>query len=336
MNPPIENPTFLLAPNWKFRPGSSICLGNIITNPFKPHIVLSQPDPNSPLLETERAQERDWKLEVGREQNMNVKIWLGFLEGTGLKVAAKHNNQIGTKYEVQTLETVSFKNGVTADLISERVKDSKVATLMNTNYFLSKPVYMVVGLKIATGFRLISHGVTENRGDANVRGPTDGPGSVGAEAGIMGQLTKKYETCSDEIVLAYQLLQISPKGWGNNKTTQLAEYQSSAIVFGGAGGDEGDPPPIQWKAAHFSTIHLEDVDYKPPAINVERVKNEKDDYTIISYSEERKRTPAPQETTQGEGQASDFQGTGHSAQPPLEKQTPVTRALIEAWNIRFN
>jgi hypothetical protein len=52
MGLPVANPTYLLAPNWTFRPGGSIALGNIIANPLKPHIVLTKPDPDAPQPKT--------------------------------------------------------------------------------------------------------------------------------------------------------------------------------------------------------------------------------------------------------------------------------------------
>ncbi|KAI0440644.1 hypothetical protein F4803DRAFT_526827 [Xylaria telfairii] len=304
---PIWNPTYLLAPNFTFRPGGPISLGNIITNPFKPHIVLSRPVQNGRLPETETAQERDWELTVGSARNLNANLWFTFLEGVGIKVAAKHDNQQYTTYTTQTLETVYFKNGVTADLMNERMKDPSVAELMKPNRFLSKPVYMITGIKIAKGFQLSSDGVIGNQCHSGVAGPASGPiGAAGVEAGITGEKSTRYKFKSDnEVVFAYQLLKISPKGWRRGRPPKLAEYKSSATMLG-AGGDDRDVTP-EFEASYFSTMDQDDIKSRPVEVTVNSTKDKDGNpINIISWSNEQ-RTQIPK----AQGTENDIDSAGN-------------------------
>ncbi|KAJ8131749.1 hypothetical protein O1611_g1878 [Lasiodiplodia mahajangana] len=271
MSSPIQNPTYVLVPNCGFRPGGPISLGNIITNPFKPNIVLSKPDPTRPSPETVTPQQGD----------RSVNLWLSFLKTVEIEAETKNEEKLRTNHAIPTFETVYFKDGDINDLIVEGMKDQKVATLMKPGYFLSRPVYMVVGLKIATGMHLASHEVVENQGHSGMTRAANKPiKAVGAEAFSIGQDAEMHISSSDQIVFAYQLLKIAPKCWEANEALQLVEYQSLPPALG-SGGDDGDNP-VQWKARSFATIDIDDVHYKLPSINVKNARDEGGEYTIIS------------------------------------------------------
>jgi len=54
----VRYPTYLLAPNWAFRPGGRIAIGNIIVDPLLPHHAILKPDTANPLP-TETATEEE-------------------------------------------------------------------------------------------------------------------------------------------------------------------------------------------------------------------------------------------------------------------------------------
>ncbi|RYP49320.1 hypothetical protein DL768_004945 [Monosporascus sp. mg162] len=242
--------------------GGAIALGNIITDPFKPHIVLSRPDPGW-LPAKESVPEKDWRLTLAKESNLTLRIWARFRHGLGIKVGGERDKKMSAEYTMEELETVYFRDGITSNDIKERVKDPLVATLMNPDSFLSKPVYMITGMKIAKGFRLISEGVSRKGAQAGVTGPAGGGAALtaGGEASFTVGNSDAYGFSSDDIVFAYQLLKIAPKGW-RKKGMQVTEYQSSATFLDDY-ADEVDQGGVEVEASFFTVAELDDLDTQP-------------------------------------------------------------------------
>ncbi|EFW99985.1 hypothetical protein CMQ_303 [Grosmannia clavigera kw1407] len=245
MPPPVRNPTYMLAPNWTFLPGGPIGLGNIIADPFYPHIVLTRPaiDPES-SPSVQRALERDCQLQSGSKLGVSVGLWARFLDSVGLNLRTKHENQRSTTYKMSSLETLYYTDMPTLAEVQERIEDPVVHELMRLNNPFSKPVYMVTGLKIAKGFSLSDSGSSTNGGSVGSDIPiAGGPATVGAEAAVEVEKEHSYKSeAGSDIVFAYQLMTIAPKGW-KKKTFRLAEHHSSAVFLGD--DDDEEEPAIE-------------------------------------------------------------------------------------------
>jgi len=227
----VQNPTYLLAPNWNFRPGGPIALGNIVVDPFKPHRVLSKPKSENPPP-TETATDKNWRLHLGTDRNANGSMWAKFLENISFNIGTNHEKSSITDYTMESLDTVYFRNDPSIDEINERVKDQNLRKLMRLDSLLSKPVYMVSGIKIARGFELSTEVSTRHSGNAEASGTVAPEVSVGAKVDVsMGNIRRDGFQSGNDIVFAYQLLKIVPKGW-REKILELKEYQSKAAFLG--------------------------------------------------------------------------------------------------------
>ncbi|KAJ3938314.1 uncharacterized protein N0V96_011559 [Colletotrichum fioriniae] len=210
----VQNPTYLLAPQWTFRPGGPIAIGNIIVDPFKPHIVCSEADPSSSssssAYATDTARERNWRMSQETARRFDVSMWSVFLEKIQLKVGASRSNVRqrriyhgrvgGRRTSSVTPRTRRFTSGV-------------------------KPVYMITELKIAKGFAVKQSSSSDKAAHAQVGAEVSPEVSVGA--GVSGSKSQReqheFEAMQD-IIFGYQLLKIEPKGWGKRKQLHYGEF----------------------------------------------------------------------------------------------------------------
>ncbi|KXX82244.1 hypothetical protein MMYC01_200420 [Madurella mycetomatis] len=284
MGLPIVNPTYFLAPNWTFRPDGPIALGNIIANPLKPHIVLTTPDPTRPLPATTTVSESDWKLVDESGRALSLSLWANFLESIQLKFGALHGKKLRTEYSIDKLETTYFRDGVTSELVMERVKDPVIKELMKPESILSKPVFMITGIKIARGFRLSSENDSKHGGRLGAGVPAAVPVSVGGEGTFDVDKAQNYSFNSDAVVFAYQLLKIAPKGWAGRRGVHGTEYQSAGAFLGDEGGDDGDVE-LEVEFSYFQTADLNDLGLNPDeAVNEKKGSgvDGEEEYSAIS------------------------------------------------------
>lgn len=242
MQPPfVSNPTYILAPNWTFVPGGPIDLGNIVADPFRPHMVLTRPDPEaSPSIQ--RHVDENWQLHLASGSDVTVGLWVKFVDLVGVKLGLAHRRRLSTAYNMTALETVYYTDMPTMAQVKERVRDPDVKELMRPDNPFSKPVFMITGIKIARGFSLSAGGSSADGGTLGAEGPAGSPATVGGNVGVAFSKGHNFGFDSKgDIVFAYQLMVIKPKGW-KNKTFKLAEYHSSA-AFLGDDEDEEDPEP---------------------------------------------------------------------------------------------
>jgi hypothetical protein len=251
---PIQNPTYMLAPNWTFRPGGPIALGNIVVDPFKPHRVLTKPDPSKPLPSTETTTDENWKLHFGKNRNLNLSLWAEFLQNIGVNVGTDHDKDKNTDYTMKFLETVYFSNEPSIEEIQERVEDPKVRKLMRLDSILSKPVYMITGLKIAKGFTLSVEQSSRHSGNVGGSAPVAAQVSIGAGVGGSVETSRSdgFQSVND-IIFAYQLLKIVPKGF-KEKSLEIKEHQSKATFLVDDHTVEEVEIEVEWSPAAASDL----------------------------------------------------------------------------------
>ncbi|KAI1175956.1 hypothetical protein F4777DRAFT_548580 [Nemania sp. FL0916] len=282
---PVQIPTYMLAPNWSFRPGGAIALGNIIVDPFRPHIVLNRADQEW-LPRTATTIERDWRLALGKEKQITVGLWANFIQSVGFSVGGERSKNTSVEYKIDNLETIQFAAPITTHDIGGRVRDPIVFEMMRPDSFLSKPVYMVTGMKIARNFELTSKTGSRKGGNIGMAGAADGVGGVtiGGKAAVTVGSSDAYGFKAEDVVFAYQLHKIAPKGWRKHKTIRISEFTSPA-TFLSDGDDEADEAP-EIEHCPFTVADLDDLDERPATLRSETFGDgESEDECVVLYLE---------------------------------------------------
>ncbi|KAK7947104.1 uncharacterized protein PG986_011425 [Apiospora aurea] len=106
--------TYLLAPNFTYKPSGPIQLGSIITNPLRPAKVLSTLDHASAEPAAETVIEHDHELSQGRGRSVRAGLWAQFLQ----TVSAEYQiDRLGTRYlRVRREKRRAVGGGVSADV----------------------------------------------------------------------------------------------------------------------------------------------------------------------------------------------------------------------------
>ncbi|KAM0432872.1 hypothetical protein ACHAPT_004574 [Fusarium lateritium] len=227
----VQSPTYFLSPNWNFPPGGRIAIGNIIRNPLKPHLFLTtaagQPQPTTSSLE------RHWRLSLETATTKGLTLWGTFLEKIRLGTAAHQERIKNGRFTMDSLETIYLSEDPSPEDIKARCNDPLVQEYMCLDSLLCSPVYMVTGIKVAKGFKL------EGEKSSSVSLEVEGGGEVSQEASVaLKANTAKRERIADEfesdgdIVFAYQLMKITPKGWRKERRLKTSEYQHRQAFLG--------------------------------------------------------------------------------------------------------
>ncbi|EXF80233.1 hypothetical protein CFIO01_11513 [Colletotrichum fioriniae PJ7] len=226
----VQNPTYLLAPQWTFRPGGPIAIGNIIVDPFKPHIVCSEADPSSSssssAYATDSARERNWRMSQETARRFDVSVWSVFLEKIQLKLGASRSNVRQRRiYHGRVGGRRTSSVTPSHEEIHERCESLAVKPFMNRKRIKAKPVYMITGFKIAKGFAVKQSSSSDKAAHAQVGAEVSPEVSVGAEvSGSKSQREQHGFEAMQDIIFGYQLLKIEPKGWGKRKQLQYGEF----------------------------------------------------------------------------------------------------------------
>ncbi|KAK4083736.1 uncharacterized protein Triagg1_1398 [Trichoderma aggressivum f. europaeum] len=242
--PSVRDPTYLLAPNWTYRPNGPIALGNIIVDPFRPQYAVSRP--TKPLPKTETATENNWVFETEKIRSVNVSIWTRLFNQLSIKLGPNRQKTDTIKIVMESLETTYFRDEPSMQDIHEIAKEPIVQSVLKADSLFRSPVYMVTGLKIAKGFQLVHHGSSGRGLSAEILESVAPDMSVGGNANIeITTATSKAFEAADDVVFAYQLLIIKPKGWGSNTTFKLDDYRHKAAMLVDSNNDEEGEEEIE-------------------------------------------------------------------------------------------
>ncbi|KKO98446.1 hypothetical protein THAR02_09457 [Trichoderma harzianum] len=242
--PHVRDPTYLLAPNWTYRPNGPIALGNIIVDPFRPQYAISKP--TKPLPEIETATENNWIFETEKIRSVNVSIWTRLFNHLSIKLGPNHQRADTVKIVMKSLETTYFRDEPSIQDIQAIAKEPMIHNFLNTDGLFRSPVYMVTGLKIAKGFQLTHHGSFGRGLSAEMSESVAPDMSIGGHANIeITKATSNGFEAADDIIFAYQLLIIKPKGWGPNLTFKLDDYRHKAAMLVDNNIDEEEEGEIE-------------------------------------------------------------------------------------------
>ncbi|KAI9928488.1 hypothetical protein ASPWEDRAFT_437545 [Aspergillus wentii DTO 134E9] len=242
-----HNPTYFLAPNFFFKPGTGpIALGNIIADPLRPHRALTTIDATTlektyPRIET--ITNYEYSSTRSKSHDMSMSIWAQFLDTVTAKVSGERGNSMQTTYNMDALETRYFVDDPTLEEVEARLAVPRVRAVMKASSIpgFRQPVYMITGLMIAKGFSASQEKGKHRSGEVDVGGSAPTPtGQAGVGANVTRSSSAEESDgwkAGEDIVFAYQLLKIEVKGW-KGKRIEYDELSHEAAYLGKDDDDE--------------------------------------------------------------------------------------------------
>lgn len=277
---------YLLAPNFDFLPDGPIAIGNIIANPFRPKSVLTSLDPNKPKPAIETTIDHDYAISRDGGRAVGIGIWAQFLQTVGVNLGGQSDKGVLTDYKMDAIKTSYLIFHPSDEEVSERVKAPRVQSAIKSGLFASQPVYLISGVKVATGFSA-SKEVAANRG-GNVGGsvPVSAEVSLGADVKVSNRNTEREAFCAEgDRVFAYQLMKISVKGW-KEKTVTVDDYYPKAAYLSDDSEDEDGEQLGQMEAAPVNLADLQDGDNEQLSLKVAEIQDGEGKCVCISFDEQ--------------------------------------------------
>lgn len=237
----MAQPTYLLAPNFTFKPSGPIRLGNIIADPLRPHRILTSVDGEAlddphRYPHVERVTEFSRMVARGKGSDVSMAVWARFLQVAGGGMSGERATRVSAEYTMESLVTEYFVQDPEPVEIAARVAQPRVRDIMSgTRFSRAQPVYMINGVKIAKG--LAARREVAQRVSVSVDGEATltpaGEASLGVRAGGGVDADERDEwTAGEDIVFAYQLLKIAFKGWGAKKRLDVDEFVPKSAILG--------------------------------------------------------------------------------------------------------
>ncbi|EFQ25224.1 hypothetical protein CGRA01v4_06430 [Colletotrichum graminicola] len=212
----VAKPTFFLSDLSTTRNGH-IVLGNIFNGPFqvedKVAGPLSKVKPGDiPASATQSVTETGLYLRETHASSWGANLLAKFLSVLHLSVGTDHGRDLEVVYEVDHLETVTL-SGV-GSYIRQRIARPSEAALQKELMGFGPSVYMITGIKYATGLKVWTVAGNSTEGGAGLGGALSPDASASASGGVHGSSAASrmlQRSVPGEIVLAYQLTKITPK-----------------------------------------------------------------------------------------------------------------------------
>ena len=196
-----------------------------IVDPLKPHIALTKADPAKPSP-VKVSVHHDWYIGLQTALSLSLGIWGLFVEALRLRLTLGHERSSNRVYSTSSLHTVVYTEDPSNDEIRARCNDPKVKPFMRLESVLCRPVYLITGLKVAKDFKLEAEdSMTHNFAGEAGGEVAPGTAAVGIKAAV--QTTERWEagfSADHDIIFAYQLLKIKPKGWSKDKELVPVEF----------------------------------------------------------------------------------------------------------------
>lgn len=158
---------------------------------------------------------------------------------------------------MSSLETTYLLDDPSPEIVKARCNDPAVKEFMRLDSMLCKPVYMISGLKVAKDFKLegeksLSRGIAADVG-AEVQPEVSVGGGVGVQR--KDRVADEFESVGD-IVFAYQLIKIKPKGWSKEKVFDVSEFKNRQAFLS---DEEKAKEEVDGEVDGFTKEDLEDL-----------------------------------------------------------------------------
>jgi hypothetical protein len=151
---------------------------------------------------------------------------------------------------MDSLETIRIKDDPTDEEATELLKVPKIQATVSAGLYGSAPVYMITGIKIAKGFRLISQTMRTHKTQLGASTPITE--TIGAGADVQSSRTVAAEDVArsgSDVIFAYQLHVIAQKRWWRKQISVDAYAPRSAFL-----GEDAKITKKEEAAAGFATV----------------------------------------------------------------------------------
>lgn len=223
MNMEALQPSYMLLPSFSFLPNRDIRLGTVLTSAKGSKI----PDPKRPLNKSTRlgiddseinSQEyKPWSWDSSKSTSTKTGLHAGIalLTGLGASISKEGAKGYDLAIDCERVQTSAFRPD--KKYLARTVQDDDIRALAEKK-FLAPPLYMVVGLMVASGANVtISHNRSFGfSGDLSVDGSSSGiPLSLGPEAEFGRSSSSKLKGVPTEpFILAYEVVRLRLKRGG--------------------------------------------------------------------------------------------------------------------------
>jgi hypothetical protein len=224
--------TYLLAPDTTTHPNAFPELGTVIANPCKPLKALLSPQQKPLTLTNTRNLDLATTADIGLEGS----AWANFLQVAHARLSASHATTARSTFTAPVLSTVYMKRYPSDEEATAIAAKPVVQATMHAGIRGRTPVYMLTGLKIARGLALRLEHSSSRSTEAGVAATL----TEEVSAGIDGTHTRGTSYCqtaessedeANDVVFAYQLHIIAPKGWLWWRKHSADLYQPKAAML---------------------------------------------------------------------------------------------------------
>ncbi|KAL7936125.1 hypothetical protein V8C35DRAFT_333242 [Trichoderma chlorosporum] len=208
--------TYILVSDFTFQSDGPIRIGNIIADPFCPTKILSTPA-NCPPTTTHT--DFDCFFSQNSNKSLQGSIWAQFLQNAIANISHRVSKDVSSEYTIDSLDTIRVKEGSLNDEVMERIKEPRVQAAIKSGLNGTAPVYMITGLKVATGFRLVKK-ITTSTQKIGIDMGLPAAAGVGIGTNISASCSKRTSESfksGNDIIFAYQLHILARKGWWHKR-----------------------------------------------------------------------------------------------------------------------
>lgn len=220
--------SYILAPNFDYPPGSSISIGNLLTDPFSPHRPLCcLPSDKWPQVTTTRQKEVFITKSTG--YGADVSLGAHLLDLLGAKVGGEAGATRATEYAMTALHTEFFAADPDETAVKELLQSNPRARRALHSVLSPGNLFMITGLKIAEGLSVSDRRDFRRHMTMGSSAPVLGAIGCSVEAGVGGSRATGAAlalNAEGAVVLAYRLVKISRRGMGS-KELKMNEYRLS-------------------------------------------------------------------------------------------------------------
>lgn len=234
--------TYLLAPNFTYKPSDPIQLGNIIANPLRPAKALSTLDLTSGTHATavETVMEYDHELSQGQGRATRAGLWAHFLQSVGAGVDVNRSADTDVSYQIDRLETQYLRNNDPLESekdLRARLDEPRVRAVINSRVLGRRmPVYIISGLKIARGLRVTNSKKRMVGGGISADVPVAPDAVLASVGGELGgerrdEQTRSFRSGEEDVIFAYELSIIRLRGRKDEERVEVDILEHAAAFL---------------------------------------------------------------------------------------------------------
>ncbi|KAF4772984.1 hypothetical protein HER10_EVM0012453 [Colletotrichum scovillei] len=182
-------------------------------------------------------------------------IWAVFLEKITVKIGCSRKHIKVGEFTIDSLQTTNLRRDPSKEEIQKRCDDPKVKAYMKLNSYQSKAVYMITGIKVASGFTFKQSDRLSGEASCELGAallPCLGLGTKAAGSSDRN-ISHGFKT-KEDIIYAYQVSKIEPKGWGRNKHVVIQDYTRGSDAMSICSMTSASPQLAEDEEASFQHV----------------------------------------------------------------------------------